>query len=124
MNEGIFECVGNCKKKISIEELLCQLEEFNKFRILTKYEVVESFKKNNHSEYILYNLSAVIEDGVVIFDDAEQMLEEIEFSVLSNFITLSVIGIEEYWECDGENYKYCAMINFNDGFVKLSGLIY
>jgi hypothetical protein len=107
-------------QSISAEELVVQLEEFEEFRELTTYHIKETNKTGTH-KYDLTNLSGMIEDGFLIFDDIKGILEEHNNYIL-NLISLNYINqILERWK-EGSK-KYTVLILLQDGSIQIDGEI-
>lgn len=99
----------------TFDKLVEQLDEFENWQEITKYEVTEHFGNKPVKNFNFLNLKAEIEDGMIFFYDAEELIYETN-SVLLGFLETSIQTM--YYSIPKE--KVCEIrIIFPDGYVDI-----
>lgn len=99
----------------SLEELTQQLETFENWQEVTKYEVVEYFGDKAEKRFNFLNLKAEVEDNTIFFYDAEETIYDTN-SVLLGVLETSIQSM--YYSVPTDNICEIRII-LTDGYVDI-----
>jgi hypothetical protein len=101
---------------ITIGTMIEELENYNEWYEVVKYNIKENFQRMGLRQYSVLNLDGEIKNRMATFFDGEDVMLE-EYHVLNMFQVLSVQSVIRNWVAGSGKCTY--ILEFKDGQVQI-----